>query len=189
MEPKLIEENPFQKTAQKISIPAPPRPVRFRDRFLKYQLFPGQRAYAEGFGPDSKLANFLNKPAAPKTAGAVSLLIAACLVIFFSVSIFPTIFHGTHINQTAIIDSAQTQTIKTSPIIAGQPVGWTTLVKRSDIKSGQYLLKLPKGAANIKITTVGEKQAGKILSVKPNQQLSLNHLRVCFLPLRESVFY
>ncbi|MGD0576648.1 MAG: DUF1566 domain-containing protein [Candidatus Staskawiczbacteria bacterium] len=142
--------------------------------YKKYQLFSDEQAYAEGFGPDSKLVKFFKKPIPLKTAGIVCLLIAAGLVIFSGISIFPLFSQNPRATQTAMIKASQTQTIKTTVAVAnGQPIQWTTLIKRSDITKGNYLLKLPKGATQIKITNITVKQAKAVLKTQPTQQLSL----------------
>jgi len=147
----------------------------YRKNYHKLQLFPESPAFADGFGPAPKIIKFLKKPASNKTAGVVSLSIAASLVILLGIVAFPSFFYSPLPDQTALIAPTQTQTVKTSSIVAGgYPVQWTTLVKKSDINSNQYLLKLPKSAKNIKITTVTAKQAAATLKAKPTeQQLSL----------------
>ena len=101
-------------------------------------------------------------------------LVAQGLLVVLLLAVSVSFFIPQHnkLNQTAIIKSS---TIKqTSTIVAnGNPVEWTALVKRSDITSGQYLLKLPKNAKNIKIQTITSQQADTILQSKLKEQLSL----------------
>ncbi len=149
----------------------------------KMQLFPGKQAYAEGFGPESKLAKFLLTPASHKATGVVSLLLALSLVIPFGM----LVFNKPATNETAIIKT--TNTVKTSKIVVGSPVKWTTLVKRSDINSTNYLLKLPKSAENINITTTTPQEAENILSTPPKQQLSLEQRNKLAISNQPSQFF
>jgi len=75
------------------------------------------------------------------------------------------------INPELIIKTAVTKQIST--VVVSQPVRWTALVKRSDITSNQYLLKLPDEASNIKIKTLTANQAKLVLQSKPTEQVSL----------------
>ncbi len=140
-----------------------------RKQHKEFQLFPDGQAYAEGFGPESKLIKFLKEPISPKIMGGASLLVALSLILLSSVSIFK----APEVNQVAVIKSAQT--IKTASIVAGgQSVKWTTIVKSSDINSGKYLLSLPKKSKNIKVSAINTQQARDILSLKPQNLLSLD---------------
>ena len=129
---------------------------RFKTKFLsiakkEITLFP-KSDYSLSFKP------FL------LTQGLVVLL-----MIFIAVSFF--IPHN-KFSQAEVIQTAVTK--QTSMVVAGgNPVQWTALVKRSDIKSGKYLLKLPKGASNIEITTITAKKAEAVLKAKPKEQLPL----------------
>ena len=95
--------------------------------------------------------------------GLVVILFVAATVLFF-------IPHKS--NQSLVIKNVVTKQ-STNIVANGNPIEWTALIKRSDIKQGQYLLKLPKSAKNIKITTISVKQADDILSAEPKNQLSL----------------
>jgi uncharacterized protein (TIGR02145 family) len=61
----------------------------------------------------------------------------------------------------------------TTLVANGSPVEWSALVNLKDIKSGKHLLKLPKGATNIKIQKITPKQASAVLQAKPKEQVSL----------------
>ncbi len=64
-------------------------------------------------------------------------------------------------------------TIKQEQIVAGQPAKWVTLIPKSQIISGKFLAQLPRGAQNIRLTTVSAEQAKNISTRKTAQQLSL----------------
>ena len=64
--------------------------------------------------------------------------------------------------------------VKQEQIVVGLPVKWTMLVERSQIEKDKYLAKLPKGAGDIKISTISASQADSILSSKPKEKLSLD---------------
>ena len=104
-----------------------------------------------------------------KIAAFASLFIG---LVFLVVFVFANTFFVKQIPKKEVAEVKSTLTIQNTKVVAGQPVTWTTLVKKSDIASGKYLLKLPKGAFNVKITTVSAKQAKTILKTKPKLQLS-----------------
>jgi hypothetical protein len=58
----------------------------------RHQPPTNERAYAEGFGPDPKLARFLNTPVPPKVVGIFSLLAAACFIVVSAVSLFAPLY-------------------------------------------------------------------------------------------------
>ncbi|MCX6721486.1 MAG: hypothetical protein NT026_02720, partial [Candidatus Staskawiczbacteria bacterium] len=89
--PEAFVSKPAVKPAVKVvamSVNRVPTPARLRARFAKYQLFPPRPAYAEGFGPDPKLAKFFKTPISPKIAGLVSLFAAVCLVALTGTFVF-----------------------------------------------------------------------------------------------------
>ena len=89
------------------------------------------------------------------------------LLIFVSISFF---IPQHKVNQASVIKAVALK--QSSTIIAGQPVKWTVLVKRSEIANGKYLLKLPKGAKNVEIKSINTAQFEKVLS-EPQEELSL----------------
>lgn len=70
------------------------------------------------------------------------------------------------IDQKLVIKPVVVKTTET--VVAGYPVKWTMLVKRSQINNNQYLVQLPKGAKNIKIQTINGKQAKTIFEAQSN---------------------
>jgi|GEM_PF-1398850 len=90
--------------------------------------------------------------------GAIIFVIIAGLIFIFASLFLP----ARTIDESLIIKNIKIKQVAT--IIIGQPIKWTVLVKRSDINSGQYLVKLPKKADNIKISLIKGEQAEKILS-------------------------
>lgn len=102
-----------------------------------------------------------------------------CLAVFASV-VFISLFSGNFLFfKTKVPDSKiikNTFVRQTSSIVASQPVKWTTLVRRNEIKDSQNLVQLPKTARNIKIKTITEKEAEQILFQQksdPLKQLTL----------------
>jgi uncharacterized protein (TIGR02145 family) len=98
--------------------------------------------------------------------------LAVFAVIIISFAVIGNVMHTSKINALAIKSVITKQ--NTTIVANGNPIQWTALVKRSDIKSNQYLLKLPKTAKNIKVQAVSVKQAKNILAEKPKELLSLN---------------
>jgi len=110
-----------------------------------------------------------------------SSAILQCLVVFVLVMLhlnFSTtpLFPKKTIDQNNLIKSVSVK--QTSAIVANsnQPVKWTILVRRSEIKENQNLIQLPKSAQNIKTKTITKEEAQTILSKKTpasQEQLSL----------------
>ncbi len=97
------------------------------------------------------------------------VLFSITLLLFFTVSSF--FIPKQKINPVSVIKTATTVH---SPAIAGakDAVQWTTIIKRSDIQSGDsapHLLQLPKQAKNIRIKTISKQQANAIIALN-NQQ-------------------
>ena len=72
------------------------------------------------------------------------------------------------------IKSAITKQVSVA-VVGGSPVEWTALVKTSDVKTGengQYFIKLPKFAKNIKVSKISAEQAKNILQAPPINQLA-----------------
>ena len=99
------------------------------------------------------------------------LAVQGLVIFLLFVAIASFFIPQSKFNQAAVVRTSIT-TKNTTIIANGGSVKWTTLVKQSDIKSGQYLLKLPRLATNIKITTINAKQAKAVLQAQPKEQLS-----------------
>jgi len=102
------------------------------------------------------------------------------LIALFSFSnIF---FSQTKVDQTLVIQKSVSK--PTEVFVAGQPIKYITLVKKSDITLGQYLAKLPKGAENIQIKIISQTESQKILTqTKPKNTLTQDKRKI----LAESV--
>src|SRR3989344_4399152 len=89
-------------------------------------------------------------------------------VVIFAFIIFSLITLGNLFNKYQISENNIIKNIaikQTSAVVTeGKPVKWSIIVKRSDIKNNQYLVKLPKTADNIKIKNITRKEAKTILS-------------------------
>ena len=99
-------------------------------------------------------------------------------VVIFAFIIFSLITLGNFLSKYQISENNIIKNIaikQTSAIITeGKPVKWSIIVKRSDIKNNQYLVKLPKTADNIKIKNITRKEAKTILSKSiPQARVSL----------------
>ncbi|MDP3882564.1 MAG: DUF2341 domain-containing protein [Candidatus Staskawiczbacteria bacterium] len=90
--------------------------------------------------------------------GAV-VLILTIFVLFITTSL---ILPGTQVAYTRIIKKSVVK--QTSAAIVGEPVSWTVIVKRQNIKLNQDLVKLPKTANKIKVAIITEKEANDILN-------------------------
>ena len=49
--------------------------------------------------------------------------------------------------------------LKQEQIVAGHPVKWTMLVKKEDLTNGKHIVKLPKGAKDIKVSNLSKEEA------------------------------
>ncbi|MCX6721798.1 MAG: hypothetical protein NTY04_01210, partial [Candidatus Staskawiczbacteria bacterium] len=99
------------------------------------------------------------------------------VVLFSLLAVLLIIFLGTtagtfapKIPQDKVIKGVA---LKQEQIVAGHSVAWLTLIKNKDLSDGKHLVKLPKGATDIKINTISSAQAEGILLSKPKEQLSL----------------
>lgn len=93
--------------------------------------------------------------------------LAVLLATFFVASFFIP----KRVDESFVIKSLPIKQ-NTEIVAGGQPVQWTVMIRRSDIKSSQYLAKLPKGAQDIKVKVINPKQQSEILSAPKKQLLS-----------------
>mgnify|MGYP001575280427 CR=1 FL=1 len=110
--------------------------------------------------------------------------LAVFVVAIVLISAVGNMFYLSNVNDLIIKNVSVKQ--NTTIVANGNPVEWTTLVKRNDIKSSQYLLKLPKNAKNIKISSITAKQANEILSAKPKEQLSLTQRQAIAVAIQKN---
>jgi len=107
------------------------------------------------------------------------VLFVAFLVV--SISIGNSLIGKPQVNQALVINEFTLK--QTQPAIVNLPVSYSILVKQNSIRQGQSLIKLQKGAKNIKIKTINTQEANQILSqqqssdqngltLKQRQQLS-----------------
>ena len=80
-------------------------------------------------------------------------------LIFILTSLF---LPARSIDVSLVIKTVKTKQIFT--VVVGEPVKWVALIKRNDINSGQYLVRLPKESNNIKVSLIKKERADEILS-------------------------
>src|SRR3989344_3235040 len=88
--------------------------------------------------------------------------IVVCLVFFVAaMTVGNYLYLKTYI-QPKLVSNA---TILQMPAVVGEKVSWSILVRRSDITSGKYLVRLPKNAQNIKVKSVTQAQANRQIAL------------------------
>ncbi len=96
-------------------------------------------------------------------------------VILISIILFEllTSYVASHhkINQNLVINVASSQM---SAVVAGQPVRWFAIVKRSNINSKKYLLQLPRGAKNVAVQIISLVEKENMLALSHRQGLFLS---------------
>lgn len=153
-------------------------------KYNKYQIFPNQQAYADGFGSEPKFVDFLLMPLSPKVVGFFSLFLALSMVVFFG----NLILVPSQINSEEIVEKSQT--LKTTSVVAGgSPVQWVTLVKKNELNSKEHLLKLPKSAEGIKVESIDLVKAEDILNSKLKENLSFDQRQKLALANQPKSFY
>src|SRR3989344_3979029 len=73
------------------------------------------------------------------------------------------------------------------PTIIGNTIKWSVIVKKDDIKQGQYLVKIPKNAKNITVKSINQSQLRQVLAfarVRPQSQVALR-ARANFLAIQK----
>ncbi len=107
-----------------------------------------QRIYANGFGPNSSMQEFLKRRPP-----------AVFLSILFTAIIFSTLFAVVSYKNSKIISNKNIITKQISgALVNGDRIKWVKLVKLSDIKKGQKYLIIPKQATNITIKKLNQNQ-------------------------------
>ncbi|MEI7424987.1 MAG: hypothetical protein WCK10_02630, partial [Candidatus Staskawiczbacteria bacterium] len=92
------------------------------------------------------------------------------------------------VDQKLVISSAVTKQ-NTTVVAGGSNIKWTTLLKKSDIANGKFLLSLPKSAKNIKVSTISKQQADIILQSTKVEQVSQKQRQSIAISNQPKSFY
>ncbi len=111
----------------------------------------------------------------PYFAAQGALVFAILLFLLVAVGTF--IFPPVKIDTAKLISPQSIIVKQVSAAIANQPVKWTAIVKRSQIKENQNFVQLPKSARNIKVKTISKENTEALLAKtipQASSQLTLN---------------